>query len=171
MRSQSYAYCRSWVSQVDCFSTVSHGSGRSAAWLARLVRDQEVGGSNPLAPTTSLETTTYRTGKSKGPPGARLGCRWVKSTRPDHIISGSHIDLYETTSDSAVPKTCPDLSTNGIFVFAGSLRPRPTLAGHSCLHWKLASNCLVRRTVQFGRIAAQRVPLVAPQPECRSVHP
>ena len=26
-------------------------SGRSAAWLARLVRDQEVGGSNPLAPT------------------------------------------------------------------------------------------------------------------------
>ena|ERR1700674_1661687 len=27
-------------------------SGRSAAWLARLVRDQEAGGSNPLAPTT-----------------------------------------------------------------------------------------------------------------------
>ena len=27
-------------------------SGRSAAWLACLVRDQEVGGSNPLAPTT-----------------------------------------------------------------------------------------------------------------------
>ena len=26
-------------------------TGRSAAWLARLVRDQEVGGSNPLAPT------------------------------------------------------------------------------------------------------------------------
>src|SRR5690242_5533908 len=26
-------------------------SGRSAAWLARLVRDQEAGGSNPLAPT------------------------------------------------------------------------------------------------------------------------
>ena len=28
-------------------------SGRSAAWLARLVRDQEAGGSNPLAPTIS----------------------------------------------------------------------------------------------------------------------
>src|SRR5437879_8793378 len=28
-------------------------SGRSAAWLARLVRDQEVDGSNPFAPTTS----------------------------------------------------------------------------------------------------------------------
>ena len=27
-------------------------SGRSAAWLARLVRDQEVDGSNPFAPTT-----------------------------------------------------------------------------------------------------------------------
>ncbi len=26
-------------------------SGRSAAWLARRVRDAEVGGSNPLAPT------------------------------------------------------------------------------------------------------------------------
>ena len=28
-------------------------SGRSAAWLARLVRDQEVEGSNPFAPTNS----------------------------------------------------------------------------------------------------------------------
>ena len=26
--------------------------GRGSAWLERLVRDQEVGGSNPLAPTT-----------------------------------------------------------------------------------------------------------------------
>jgi hypothetical protein len=29
-------------------------SGRSAAWLARLVRDQEVEGSNPFAPTIIL---------------------------------------------------------------------------------------------------------------------
>ena len=29
-------------------------SGRSAAWLARLVRDQEVEGSNPFAPTTLI---------------------------------------------------------------------------------------------------------------------
>ena len=28
------------------------GSGRGSAWLERLVRDQEAGGSNPLAPTT-----------------------------------------------------------------------------------------------------------------------
>ena len=30
---------------------VSCTSGRGSAWLERLVRDQEVGGSNPLAPT------------------------------------------------------------------------------------------------------------------------
>ena len=43
-----------------CYSEVSRAmffpfrflSGRSAAWLARLVRDQEVEGSNPFAPTT-----------------------------------------------------------------------------------------------------------------------
>ena len=29
-------------------------SGRGSAWLERLVRDQEVGGSNPLAPTKLL---------------------------------------------------------------------------------------------------------------------
>ncbi len=32
-----------------CFKRLS---GRGSAWLERLVRDQEVGGSNPLAPTT-----------------------------------------------------------------------------------------------------------------------
>jgi hypothetical protein len=31
-----------------------------------LVRDQEVDGSNPFAPTTSLESATYKTGKSNG---------------------------------------------------------------------------------------------------------
>jgi hypothetical protein len=30
-------------------------SGRGSAWLERLVRDQEVGGSNPLAPTNSFD--------------------------------------------------------------------------------------------------------------------
>src|SRR6266436_10314647 len=39
-------------------------SGRSAAWLARLVRDQEVDGSNPFAPTTLLESATYKMRKS-----------------------------------------------------------------------------------------------------------
>jgi hypothetical protein len=35
-------------------------SGRSAAWLARLVRDQEVEGSNPFAPTTSFRASNLR---------------------------------------------------------------------------------------------------------------
>ena len=30
-------------------------SGRGSAWLERLVRDQEAGGSNPLAPTNFTE--------------------------------------------------------------------------------------------------------------------
>gem|GEM_PF-2010863 len=30
-------------------------SGRSAAWLARLPWEQEVGGSNPLAPTSKIK--------------------------------------------------------------------------------------------------------------------
>ena len=34
-------------------------SGRSAAWLARLVRDQEAGGSNPLAPTILFNTLRF----------------------------------------------------------------------------------------------------------------
>ena len=46
---------------------IAHGlvySGRGSAWLERLVRDQEVGGSNPLAPTNSFNTglTSFNTG-------------------------------------------------------------------------------------------------------------
>ena len=33
---------------------LSVASGRGSAWLERLVRDQEVDGSNPFAPTTSF---------------------------------------------------------------------------------------------------------------------
>jgi hypothetical protein len=39
-------------------------SGRSAAWLARLVRDQEVGGSNPLAPTIPFNEISEPSGFS-----------------------------------------------------------------------------------------------------------
>jgi hypothetical protein len=47
-----YHWLRSMVMRDKLFAVVFKISGRSAAWLARLVRDQEVGGSNPLAPTT-----------------------------------------------------------------------------------------------------------------------
>src|SRR6267143_984886 len=54
-----HGYLRPWsyvnlVVQLgqDIFAR-AYRSGRSAAWLARLVRDQEVDGSNPFAPTTS----------------------------------------------------------------------------------------------------------------------
>src|SRR5216684_9028923 len=40
-------------------------SGRSAAWLARLVRDQEVDGSNPFAPTISFGTNNLQTHNSQ----------------------------------------------------------------------------------------------------------
>jgi hypothetical protein len=50
-------------------------SGRSAAWLARLVRDQEVGGSNPLAPTTPFRINdlyhTISDTKMRRAPGRR----------------------------------------------------------------------------------------------------
>ena len=46
-----YDWLRSVVMRDKLFAVVFKISGRSAAWLARLVRDQEVGGSNPLAPT------------------------------------------------------------------------------------------------------------------------
>jgi hypothetical protein len=44
--------CYSLVLRSLVICCVSLLSGRSAAWLARLVRDQEVEGSNPFAPTT-----------------------------------------------------------------------------------------------------------------------
>jgi hypothetical protein len=49
-----YDWLRSLVMRDKLFAVVFKISGRSAAWLARLVRDQEVGGSNPLAPTITF---------------------------------------------------------------------------------------------------------------------
>ena len=40
------------ASSAAWYKGCSFRSGRGSAWLERLVRDQEVGGSNPLAPTT-----------------------------------------------------------------------------------------------------------------------
>jgi hypothetical protein len=52
-----YHWLRSLMMRDKLFAVVFKISGRSAAWLARLVRDQEVGGSNPLAPTTFLRSS------------------------------------------------------------------------------------------------------------------
>src|ERR1041385_4897255 len=50
-------------------------SGRGSAWLERLVRDQEVGGSNPLAPTNSfnnLQAVAWQTAHPTAHPVAKL---------------------------------------------------------------------------------------------------
>ena len=48
-------------------------SGRGSAWLERLVRDQEVGGSNPLAPTrTSRDSVIGQSPIGRRVPGRRV---------------------------------------------------------------------------------------------------
>src|SRR6267143_3533769 len=51
-----------------------------------LVRDQEVDGSNPFAPTNLLESATYKMRKSIERLSAGPGGRWLKSIRPDHYF-------------------------------------------------------------------------------------
>jgi hypothetical protein len=51
----AFYLCYSLVLRDKSVSCVGTLSGRSAAWLARLVRDQEVEGSNPFAPTNFLK--------------------------------------------------------------------------------------------------------------------
>jgi hypothetical protein len=48
---RAFYLCYSLVLRNRMICCVCLLSGRSAAWLARLVRDQEVEGSNPFAPT------------------------------------------------------------------------------------------------------------------------
>src|ERR1700693_2422096 len=68
-----YHWLRSMVMRDKLFAVVFKISGRSAAWLARLVRDQEVGGSNPLAPTTFLQTNQTVTATSCSTTASGLG--------------------------------------------------------------------------------------------------
>ena len=72
---------------------VAYTLGFFGAWrslVARIVRDDEVGGSNPLAPTTS--STTHRIGG--GPvsdgvsPESPAGARWQTSPAESLIYAG-----------------------------------------------------------------------------------
>ena len=70
--------CRWAGTQVNC--SALFGSGRSAAWLARLVRDQEVGGSNPLAPTILFNVLD---GPLDGPAGLSPGALVRSASKND----------------------------------------------------------------------------------------
>src|SRR5256885_15357381 len=81
-------------------------SGRSAAWLARLVRDQEVDGSNPFAPTiiSPLNSMLYAafstvtSGPDLGTTGTTEGF-FVESVKPNPTFSATSF-LYSTSSRS-----------------------------------------------------------------------
>jgi hypothetical protein len=64
-------------------------SGRSEAWLSRLVRDQEVGGSNPLAPTT-FKTLPF------------IGLRNLFCFNP-HYVLWTNVDQLKAQADSFSP--------------------------------------------------------------------
>src|SRR4029079_12183745 len=57
---------RPWRSSVarDKVAVLWTSSGRGSAWLERVVRDHEVGGSNPLAPTKLLIQISVRGSRS-----------------------------------------------------------------------------------------------------------
>src|SRR5208283_1057638 len=74
-------------------------SGRSAAWLARLVRDQEVEGSNPFAPTTlSPALTAIYT--------ATACCSSTLKTCPDLSIIGSCLLVGSTKPRPTLAAHC-----------------------------------------------------------------
>ena len=52
----------------------------------RLLRDQEVDGSNPFAPTNLLDTATYKMRKSIERLVQGSGCRWLKSICHNHSL-------------------------------------------------------------------------------------
>ena len=108
-------------------------SGRSAAWLARLVRDQEAGGSNPLAPTILFESTIYITRKSE----ERLvaGQELERSNPPTpSIISpldSYHYAAFSTASSTSlngqhgqVPWFCLEFGSPGMVRHQGSWTPQ-----------------------------------------------
>src|SRR5436853_7528676 len=78
-------------------SARGHQSGRSAAWLARLVRDQEVDGSNPFAPTTSFRANNLQ--QRKAPTTSWLCAKRsvVQMSSPNDLISLCKLELSGVT--------------------------------------------------------------------------
>ena len=66
-------------------------SGRGSAWLERLVRDQEAGGSNPLAPTilfTRLFSTPRFSSTPKSPQAVIQKGRMLYDTLRPYLVLG-----------------------------------------------------------------------------------
>jgi hypothetical protein len=82
-----------------------------------LVRDQEVGGSNPLAPTTSLESATYSTRKSEERlvPDQDVDASNPSVTTVLSLLRSMHYVAFSTASSSFILRTT---RTTAVVLFA-----------------------------------------------------
>ena len=100
--------CGSFVSRVVIAAAT--GSGRGSAWLERLVRDQEVGGSNPLAPTKFLKDLQTANKDTRVQKGSVFGSYSDSSPAPlggcspvlNHLLSDD-FDSVDARSYISVP--------------------------------------------------------------------
>src|SRR6266566_9696238 len=101
-------------------------SGRSAAWLARLVRDQEVGGSNPLAPTTSFRANNLQ--QRKVPTTSWLCAKRsvVQMSSPNDLHFPLQIGVKWCDAATTFSSFCSPRSPNRTGFVMGRLKPRPT---------------------------------------------
>jgi hypothetical protein len=86
-------------------------SGRSAAWLARLVRDQEVDGSNPFAPTNFLLANQALTATAVGSSLGSIAPKVAGTSKPTphgHVSTVGNIDFVATHTFRTPPQ--PKLS-------------------------------------------------------------
>ena len=99
-----------WKSEpIFLFFKCNISSGRSVAWLARLVRDQEVGGSNPPAPTMfsvyilqSKKTSRFYTGSTQDLPNRinEHNSGENNSTRAGIPSKVLHVETFTNRSDA-----------------------------------------------------------------------
>ena len=73
-------------------------AGRSSAWLERTVRDREVGGSNPLAPTCR---------KTSPNPGLRIPVRRSGSAASEVLKKALPVTLSADRSSHPCPDAAP----------------------------------------------------------------